>query len=315
MKQLGFAILTLLLASTAWGQTVQEEIEIEAASALADSDAALEEAKEMERLAAQDKKRAQREVAKMKKEIAIAKEKEKSYQARIVQAGKDRVTAVQQTKDARAKVVVIRAQTEKVRQAFEKERLKLEEVNSQRALALEQLAQTEAKSAKIQAELGQIKTNYKEAQKEMTVTQGKLGKAKSSLKMLEKKAQLSYENTEKQAASVMGSIEDQREDLNRIAKRLDQMEVEVETERATIEEQKASSASPLVVKSSKRMPSKVAKVSSHKCNVRSAPSGKGQILGKHIRGRKMRVRPHNDHWYSVIHNGETAFMGAGCFRN
>jgi len=315
MKHLCAIIIGICFSLSGFAQTVQEEIEMESIGAVADSDAALEEAKEFERLAKKEKAQAQQEVARMKNEIANAKKREKDYQKRIIQAGKNRKISAKEISEAKKKTAIVLAATKKVQQAYEKERLKLEEVNAQRSLALEQKSQAEAKAKKVELEMAKIKGRFKDSQKEKIETEKKLARASANLKMIEKKAQLSFDNTNKEAASVMNSIEDQREDLNKIAKRLDQMEVEVETERSFIEDQRKNSSSTALSKNMRRMPSKVAKVSSYKCNVRNSPSGRGSILGKHNRGRKMRIRQHNDNWFSVIHNGETAYMGASCFKN
>ena len=59
---------------------------------------------------------------------------------------------------------------------------------------------------------------------------------------------------------------------------------------------------------------KVAKVMTSGCNIRNYPSLSSRVLGKTNQGSSLKVKKYNRGWFSVVHDGQKAFMGAGCFQ-
>jgi hypothetical protein len=141
-----------------------------------------------------------------------------------------------------------------------------------------------------------------------------LKRAELALKDLQEKAQISYKTADKDRAIFLSAVTNHRGTLRKIAKKLDELEIEVETDKSFYDKQRRRQLTQTLGSTVAQTNGKVAKVMTSGCNIRNFPSLSSKVLGKSAQGASLKVKKYNRGWYSVIHNGQKAFMGAGCFQ-
>ena len=106
-----------------------------------------------------------------------------------------------------------------------------------------------------------------------------------------------------------------RKSLAKAAKRLDELEMAIEIDKAY--DQKLAAMGKKLPKNYRTVSGlnrdRVAQVRSKSCNLRAYPSTKAEILDTYPNGKKVNMKYHSKSWYTVVHGGEKAFVGKGCF--
>ena len=160
---------------------------------------------------------------------------------------------------------------------------------------------------KEEAKLAEMKRTEKSALKDLT-------RAEQELKDVRERAKKSMEKNGTESKEYLRIVQDHRDSLKKIAKKLDEIEVEVEVDKAYEEKQVRKQAAVERSRSVTSMSSgKFAKITSSNCNMRTFPSSDSKVIGNYKLGRKVHVKIHDKSWYSTIYNGEKVFLGAGCF--
>jgi|GEM_PF-2428637 len=308
MKNVILFLSILAVVVPAGAQSVEDEILIETEAAMADSEAALQEAVEVERSAREEKRRADRNIAKAKMQMERARKKEEEGKRRIAKAEREKVQAQDASDKAAVDMETAKARIESIKEDIKVVQNQLEEANANRSLATEKRDLVLGQMKDVQADLQANRRKLAEVKKEELSALKDLKRAETRLSFLQDKAKISYKNADKDAEKFMSAVKDHREALLKISKRLDELEVEVETDRNYYAEERKNKVVRSIGSTSNRSATKVAKVMSVGCNIRNSPTSQSAVVGKSRRGSKVRIRSYNKGWYSVIHDGEKAFI-------
>lgn len=141
-----------------------------------------------------------------------------------------------------------------------------------------------------------------------------LSRAEAELAQVREKAKASFVKGNGESKEYLRIIDEHRESVKKVAKKLDELEVEIEVDKAY--EQKKE-RKQVAVERNRTLASiatgKFAKITSPACNIRSFPSSDSKVIGSYKHGRKVHVKIHDKSWYTTVYNGEKVFMGSGCF--
>ncbi|MCB0378875.1 MAG: SH3 domain-containing protein [Bdellovibrionales bacterium] len=314
MKTLSIFLVTLVAAAPAWGQSLEEELMIETETAIADSEAALQEAKEAEKIASEEKKRSDVVVRKAQRELEEAKREEAKAKRDIARAERERTRAIEDAEKAKveadeAKQAILLAKDE-----LQDINLKLEDSKRMREEAYENKKKVEDEMREVTKNLQDLKNKLQEAKKDELAAVKALGRAERGLKDLEEKAAISYKTADKDTSIFLSAVASHRDTLRKISKKLDELEIEVETDKNFYDKQRRRQLTRTLGSTVATTNGKIAKVMTEGCNIRNFPSLSSKVLGKTARGIALKVKKYNNGWYSVVYDGQKAFMGAGCFQ-
>ena len=152
-----------------------------------------------------------------------------------------------------------------------------------------------------------MKRSEKTALKELT-------RAEQELKEVRERAKQSMEKNGSESKEYLRIVQEHRDSLKKIAKKLDEIEVELEVDKAYEEKRQRKQ---IAMERSRGVSSvssgKFAKITSPSCSMRTFPSSDSKVVGNYKHGRKVHVKIHDKAWYSTIYNGEKVFLGVGCF--
>ncbi len=307
-------ILTLAFAGPVGAQTLEDELMIEAETAIADSEAAIQEAKEAEKVATEEMRSSSVAIAKAKRELERARQEEARAKRAIARAERDRTRAIEEAEKARLETEAAKQQTMMAKDELNDLNLKLEDSKLERERANEERKRVVEGFGEVKKELAEMKNKLEDAKKEELMAVKSLRRAEQQLKDLQDKAQISYKTADKDTTIFLSAVNSHRDTLRKISKKLDELEIEVETDKSFYDKQRRKRLTRTLGSTVAQTNGKLAKVMTSGCNIRNYPSLSSKVLGKSAQGATLKVRKHNRGWYSVIHNGQKAFMGAGCFQ-
>lgn len=313
--KLFFTFVAILMAAGPVGaQTIEDELMIEAETAIADSEAAIQEAKEAEKVASEEKKRSDIEVTKAQRELERARREEANAKRDIARAERERSTAIEDAERAKMEAEEGRQKVLSAKDELEDMKVKLEESTRAKEQAAQEKQKVDDLVVEINRDMEEMKRKLEKAKKEELAAVKALGRAETSLKDLQEKAEISYTTADKDTSLFLSAVENHRDTLRQISKKLDELEIEVETDKSFYDKQRRKRLTRTLGSTVATINGKVAKVMTSGCNIRNYPSLSSKVLGKTQQGEKLKVKKYNGGWYSVIHNGQKAFMGAGCFQ-
>ncbi len=289
-----------------------EMVEVE--EAIADSEAAKAEQVETAKRLDREKKDAASMKEKAGGELKRARRDEDRSRERIAMNEKKSLEAQDEIEKAKKIIEDAKEKMDKNRLEVEKSVAELEKVKKEAQhladLKKEALAEKEAvekSMLKAQAKVDDMKRTEKAALKE-------LARSEQELKYVREKAKKSMEKNSSESKEYLRIVQDHRDSLKKIAKKLDEIEVELEVDKAYEEKQERKQANMERSRGVSSMGSgKFAKITSPTCSMRTFPSADSKIVGSYKNGRKVHVKLHDKAWYSSIYNGEKVFLGAGCF--
>ncbi len=306
-------LLVISFAATAKAQTVEDELMIETETAIADSEAAMQEAKEAQKVASEESRRSEVEVLKAKRELDRARQEEAKAKRDIIRAEKERARALEDTEKAKFEAEQAKQATLMAKDELNQMALKLEDSKLEQKKAEDDKKKVMEAYAEVNREVKEMKEKMSEAKKQELFALKELKRAELGLKDLESKAAISFKTADKDTGVFIAAVNSHRETLRKISKKLDELEVEVETDKSFYDKQRRNRLTRTLGSTVATTNGKVAKVMTSGCNIRNYPSLASEVLGQSDQGMEMRVKKYNNGWYAVIHNGQKAFMGAGCF--
>lgn len=307
-------IATLAFAGPVGADSLDDELMIEAETATADSEAAIQEAKEADKVATEEKRRSQVEVSKAGRELERARAEEAKAKRDIVRAEADRVKAIEQTERAKAEAEQARQKTLMAKDELNDVMLKLDESKAEKNRAEEEKQKVVSALNEINKELKDMQAKLESAKKQELIQVKELGRAEVALKDLQDKAAISYKTTDKDTSVFLTALASHRDNLRKISKKLDELEVDVETDKSFYDKERRTRLTRELGSTIATTNGKIAKVITDGCNVRNNPSLDSEVLTKSPRGASVKVKKYNKGWFTTIHNGQKAFMGAGCFQ-
>ena len=307
-------LTTMMIAGPAWGQSIEEELMIETETAIADSEAAIQEAKEAEKVASEEKRRSAIEITRAKRELERAKREETKAKRDIARAERERSRAIEDTEKSKL-------EAEEGRQRLISIKDELEDLKVQQESSMREREQAEDEKKKVMAEVADIEKELKKMKQKATKLKKQelsavrsLKRAELGLKDLQEKAKISYKSAEQDSTTFISALGNHRNTLRKISKKLDELEIEVEADKSFYDRQRRQSLTRNLGSTVAATNGKIAKVMTSGCNIRNFPSLSSKVVGTTNQGRKLKVRKYNTGWYTVIHDGQKAFMGAGCFQ-
>lgn len=285
---------------------LNEEL-IEADAIGADSEAAIIESEELRKELAEEKAEAKR----LSQKLAIEKE-----QAKIKRraAEKDIASTEKKIADSRAQKDKMNKELLKIEKEIRKLRDKQEKIHAE--LSLVKSEEDQVTQQKLQEE--QFVANMKRDHVRMKTDAKKTATRVSALRADVKRARIkiasTYRDMKKSNTEYRKMIDIYRRTLADAGKMLDELEMAIEVDRAY--DQKLASMGKL--KEGFRTVSglnrdRISAVKSKVCNVRAYPSTKAEILDTYPKGKTVNMKYHSKSWFTVVHSGEKAFMGKGCF--
>jgi len=312
---MSLACMALVMGNTASADTedvMGELMEVE--QAIADSEAAKTEAAETARRLSKEKKEAQSmrdkanvELKRAQREEDRSRERISLNEKKILQAQDEMEKAKKDIEDAKEQMDKMRLDIEKSVAEMENVQKELQKTKELRKDALEEKENVIKDYKKFVAKMDNLRKQEKVALKE-------LARAEAELANVREKAKQTYASGNKDGREYLRVIEDHRDSVKRIAKKLDELEVEIEVDKA-YEEKKARKQ--VAVERTRTLASiqtgKFAKITSPACNIRTFPSSDSKVVGTYKHGRKVHVKIHDKSWYTSVYNGEKVFMGSGCF--
>jgi colicin import membrane protein len=307
-------MVSFVIPNSVFAQSFEDELMIETETAIADSEAAMQEAKEAEKIAAEESRRSQVEITKAQRELERARQEEAKAKRDIARAERDRTRALEETEKARLEAETAKQQTLMAKDELNQMMMKLEDSKAEQAKAEEDRRQVMETFADVKKELEEMKLKLEQAKKEELAAVKSLSRAEMGLKDLQDKATITYKNADQDRAVFIKAVSSHRDTLRKISKKLDELEIEVETDKSFYDKQRRTRLTRTLGSTISSTNTKVAKVMTSGCNIRSYPSLSSEVVGKRNQGQKLKVRKYNKGWYSVIVDGQKAFMGAGCFQ-
>jgi len=294
------------------GELQGEILEVE--EAIADSEAAKAEAAETANRLAKEKKDAVGARAKATDDLKHAKREEDRSrerislnEKRILEAQDEIDKAKKDSEEAKDIVDKAKLEIDKSNAELEKTEKEVKRVQDLRANALQEAANITNDMKKQQMKVANMKKNEKLALKDLT-------RAESDLRMVREKAKKSFEANGNDSKEYLRIIDDHRQALKKIAKKLDEIEVDVEVDKAYKEKEERKEVAMAGTRALASLDTgKFAKVTAPTCSMRTFPSADSKVIGSYKQGRKVHVKIHDKSWYTTVYNGEKVFMGAGCF--
>lgn len=293
-------------------EVMGELMEVE--QAIADSEAAKTEAAEtanrlvkekkesasMREKANAELKRAQREEDRSRERIALNEKKILQAQDEIEKSKKD----MEEAKELMDKLKLDMEKSQADVENIQKEVVKTRELRKEALLEKENVVKD---FKKFNAKMENLRKEEKVALKE-------LARAEADLAMVREKAKKSFVTSNGESKEYLRIIDEHREAVKKVAKKLDELEVEIEVDKAY---EVKKERKQVAVERNRTLASistgKFAKITSPACNIRTFPSSDSKVIGTYRHGRKVHVKIHDKSWYTSVFNGEKVFMGSGCF--
>lgn len=289
-----------------------EMLEVE--QAIADSEASKAEIAETAKRLAKEKgeansakERAYADMQKAKREEARNREKIALNEKKILEAQEEMAQAKKEIEEAKELQDKMKVAMDKSQADLEKSQRERDRVLDLRKQAMIEKNAVSEDMRKLEAKVDNMKKSEKFALKELT-------RAESDLREVRERAKVSFEKGGAATKEYQKIIDEHRDSLRKISKKLDEIEVEVEVDKAYSEKQERKE---VALERTRNLASvntgKFAKITSPACNLRTFPAASSKIIGAYKQGRKVHVKIHDKAWYTTVFNGEKVFMGAGCF--
>lgn len=307
-------LLSIFFAGPVAAQTIEDELMIEAETAIADSEAAMQEAKEAEKVATEESRQSDIAVTKARRELENARREEAKAKREIARAERQRIRAMEETEKARIDAEAAKQASLTALDELNDLNLKLEDSKIEKGKAIEEKKRAIQAYTDVKKDLKEMGKRLSDAKKQELKVVKALRREENRLKDLQEKAKISYKSADKDRNVFLKAMASHRKTLRKISKKLDDLEIEVETDKSFYDKQKRKRLTRHLGSTVSHTNRKVAKIMTEGCNVRNFPTLSSRVLGKFSQGSKMKVRRHNRGWYSIVHNGQKAFMGAGCFQ-
>lgn len=306
------AIAFTNVASADQDEVMGELMEVE--QAIADSEAAKTEAAETANRLVKEKKesasmrekanielkRAQREEDRSRERIALNEKKILQAQDEMEKAKKD----MEEAKELMDKMKLDMEKSQAEVENIQKEVIKTRELRKEALLEKENVVKD---FKKFNAKMENLRKEEKVALKE-------LARAEAELATVREKAKRSFASSNGESKEYLRIIDEHREAVKKVAKKLDELEVEIEVDKAY---EVKKERKQVAVERNRTLASistgKFAKITSPACNIRTFPSSDSKVIGTYKHGRKVHVKIHDKSWYTSVFNGEKVFMGSGCF--
>lgn len=309
------AAMAFTFSSTVYADPseIQSEM-LEVEEAIADSEAAKAEAAETANRLVKEKKDAQvlrekasGELKRAKREEDRSRERIALNEKRILEAQDDMEKSKKEIEDAKEMMDKMKLEMEKIQAELDNTSKEVKRYSDLRKEAQKEKDNVTKELRAFQANLEEMKRKEKTALKDLT-------RAETELRYVREKAKKSYETGGADSKEYLRIIEEHRNAVRKISKKLDEIEVEVEVDKA-YDEKKERKA--VAMERSRNVASlssgKFAKITSPACSIRTFPSSDSKVIGSYKQGRKVHVKIHDKSWYSTVFNGEKVFMGSGCF--
>ncbi len=307
-------LITLAISGPVGAQSLEDELMIEAETAIADSEAAMQEAKEAEKVAMEEQRNSQLSIRNAKRELERARQQEARAKRAITRAEIERTRAIEEAEKARVETEQAKQKALMAKDEINDLNLRLEDAKIEKEKANEEKKKVVEVFEDVKRELQEMKDKLSQAKKDELLTVKELRRAETGLKDLQEKAKISYKTADKDRALFLSAVASHRETLRQISKKLDELEIEVETDKSFYDKQRRKRLTRTLGSTVAQTNGKIAKVMTSGCNIRNYPSLSSKVLGKTAQGSSLKVKKYNRGWYSIIHNGQKAFMGAGCFQ-
>jgi DNA repair exonuclease SbcCD ATPase subunit len=247
-----------------------------------------------------DMQRAKREEARYREKIALNEKKILEAQEEMEQARKE----IEEAKEIQDKMKIAMDKSQAELEKAQRERDRVVDLRKQ---AMIEKNGVNEDMKKLEAKLENMKKTERTALKELT-------RAESELRDVRERAKVAFEKNGTATKEYQKIIDEHRDSLRKISKKLDEIEVEVEVDKAFNEKKERKE---VALERSRNLASvssgKFAKITSPACNIRTFPAANSKIIGSYKQGRKVHVKIHDKAWYTTVFNGEKVFMGAGCF--
>lgn len=308
VRNIFFIILGVLLISPMAMADVSDFNEelIEADAIGADSEAALIEAEELKEELAEERKEAE----KMKQELAREKE---AATLRRRQAEKSIARTEKQLADVKAKTQGYKMQSKALKKKMAATQAKLDKVSAELedARAREDAAKTEKNHS--EKELAAANKQHRNMRRKAKQTAVRINTIIKSTNHARGKLSRTVRNMKKDSDAYRAMIEKYRKNLDKATRMLNELEMAIEVDLA-YDQRMADLGKPLKGRTVSGLnKTKTASVSTKKCNLRSYPSTKAEVLGSIPKGKQVKLKTHSKSWYTVVYAGEKAFMGKSCF--
>ncbi|MBY0316375.1 MAG: hypothetical protein K2Q26_12685 [Bdellovibrionales bacterium] len=310
LGMLAFATQNVAYAETAELDTELLEVE----QAIADSEASKAEIAETAKRLSKEKseatavkERAYTDMQRAKREEARNREKIALNEKKILEAQEEIANAKKEIEEAKELQDKMKIDMDKSQAELEKAQRERDRVLDLRKQALIEKNAVVDDMKKLEAKVEGMKKSEKAALKELSRAEGELASVRE-------RAKATFEKSGTTTKEYQRILDEHRESLRKISKKLDEIEVEVELDKAYNEKKERKEAAVQRSRSLASVDSgKFAKITSPACNIRTFPAANSKIIGSYKQGRKLHVKMHDKAWYTTVFNGEKVFMGAGCF--
>lgn len=312
---LSLACMALVFSNVASADSddvMGELMEVE--QAIADSEAAKTEAAETAKRLGKEKKEAQSMREKASVELKRAQHEEDRARERIALNEKKILQAQDEMEKAKKDIEDAKEQMDKMKLEIEKSVAEMETIQKEVQKTKELRKEALVEKDNVLKDYKKFIAKMDNLRKEEKVVLKELARAEAELANVREKAKQSYAKGNVESREYLRVIEDHRDSVKKVAKKLDELEVEIEVDKA-YEEKKVRKQ--VAVERTRTLASiqsgKFAKITSPACNIRTFPSSDSKVIGTYKHGRKVHVKIHDKSWYTSVYNGEKVFMGSGCF--
>lgn len=308
--------LSMLSWTPSWASMDEFDTELlEVEAAMADSEAAKQEALETRKRMKEEQRYSKKARAEARRKVEKAKRLERKARAEIALKEKQILKAQEDIEQAKASIEEARMQQDKLKLDMQKVNAQLEESQVEREKYVELKKQAVKEANRVEDELAKLRDRQIKVKKMEKKALKELTRAEVQLNTVKKKARKSVKENDTLNQKYAELIDNHRDSLQKISKRLDEIEVEMEVEIAYMEKKARKN---IAMKRTRTLASlkngKFARITSPACNIRTFPGTTSKVLGTYRQGRKVHVKIHDGSWYTTVFKGEKVFMGAGCFQ-
>ena len=246
-----------------------------------------------------------KKLAKQKKEARIQRKKaEKEIAATEIKIAASR----KKTQGYQKELIKIEAGQEKIRIKNEKTQAELELVRDEETKVAREKRDEQRTLDKIKREHNDMKRDAKRTATRVSAMRKQVKGARVAIGKV-------YRNMKKDSNEYKKMIRIYRRTLSKANRMLDELELSIEVDKAY--DQKLADSGRKLPKGFRTVSglnkTRYANVKSSKCHVRPFPSAKATVIDTFPVGKKVQMKYHSRSWYTVVHGGEKAFLGKGCF--
>lgn len=312
---MSLAVVALMFSNVASAnpdEVMGEMMEVE--QAIADSEAAKTEAAETANRLASEKKESASMREKANGELKRAKREEERSRERIALNEKKILLAQDEIEKAKKDIDEAKELMDKLKLDMEKSQADAENIQAEVTKTKELRKEALLEKENVVKDFKKFMAKLENLRKEEKAVLKELLRAEADLVNVREKAKMSFSKGNSESKEYLRIIDEHRESLKKVAKKLDELEVEIEVDKAyEVKKERKQVAVERNRTLANIATGKFAKVTSPACNIRSFPSSDSKVIGTYKHGRKVHVKIHDKSWYTSVYNGEKVFMGSGCF--